>query len=72
MIDRQLTRRLVFPIPDLWMIGVAATTALYGLAGLQLYISAAILLLWLLPSAILCAYICPKLVFPASGSRTND
>ncbi len=94
MIHHQLTQRLVIPIPDLWMVGVAvllgkgivlllhrqqdrhlwtaqrrrrilaglvAMTALYGLAGLQLYISAAILLPWLLPSAMVWIYLFPAL-----------
>lgn len=83
-----LTQRLVVPIPDLWMIGLAAllgkgvviicdrrrlnrkpiqrhqiwvgtvaAIAGYGLLGLQLYISGAVLLPWLLPSAVLCAYV---------------
>ena len=105
MIHHQLTQRLVIPIPDLWMIGVAAllgkaialrlrhqpdqrrstalerkriitklaiATALYGLIGLQLYISAAVLLPWLLPSAVLWVYVIPVLVLPKSGRRIND
>jgi hypothetical protein len=80
-----LTQRLVVPIPDWWMVGIAAlvgkglvilgdrrnppirprrqrliraaiASAVYGLVGLQLYISAAVLLPWLLPSAVFWAY----------------
>jgi CHASE2 domain-containing sensor protein len=73
-----LTRRLVFPIADLWMVGVAALlgkgiqlllqrqhlspqrqlalvvsgTTAYGLLGLQVYISAAVLVPWFLPSTV--------------------
>ncbi len=76
MLHHLLTQRLVIPIPDLWMIGIAAllsqgvvmawrnpsitrrqgyflllgTTAVYGLVSLQLYLSAQILLPWLLPT----------------------
>ncbi|MDF5709915.1 MAG: hypothetical protein PUP90_20165 [Nostoc sp. S4] len=87
MIHHFLTQRLVIPIPDIWMIGVAiifskiavfalkkqsylsaklrlqiiiaslgAVTA-YGIAALQLYISAAVLLPWFLPSSIFLAYV---------------
>ncbi|OUL33449.1 hypothetical protein BV372_16500 [Nostoc sp. T09] len=89
MIHHFLNRRLVIPIPDIWMIGVAIILAkitvlivriqprlslsrrrqimagavgaviLYGLAGLQLYISAAILLPWFLPSSVFLAYVLP-------------
>ncbi|MDJ0734322.1 MAG: CHASE2 domain-containing protein [Nostocaceae cyanobacterium] len=81
-----LTRRMVIPIPDFWMIGMAAilgkitvyllqkksklshvkiiigslgAVILYGIVGLQLYISAAVLLPWLLPSAVFLAYVLP-------------
>lgn len=84
-----LTHRLVVPIPDIWLIGVAivfgkiAVTILkqkshltkvrrqqiiagsvgavvvYGIVGLQLYISAAVLLPWFLPSAVFLAYVLP-------------
>lgn len=83
MLHHLLTQRLVVPIPDLWMIGVAAllgkgvnlvlikyhhsrqrraiglsvATAAYGLAGLQFYISAGVLLPWLLPSAVFWVYV---------------
>lgn len=83
MVHHLLTQRLVVPIPDLWMIGVAAllgkgvklvlmkhhlkrqrwtiglslATAAYGLAGLQVYISAGVLLPWLLPSAAFWVYV---------------
>ncbi|MDX2240022.1 MAG: CHASE2 domain-containing protein [Leptolyngbyaceae cyanobacterium bins.302] len=83
-----LTQRLVVPIPDWWMVGLAAligkgvvlgisysqrngkriqryqilggtvgAIAIYGLVTLQLYISGAILLPWLLPSGIFLIYI---------------
>ena len=86
MIHHQLNRRLVIPIPDLWMLGIAvllakgaqlrrrsgwtakqrlsefvAATLLYGLISLQLYISAAVLLPWLLPTALFGAYVLPAL-----------
>ncbi len=83
-----LSRHLVVPIPDIWLIGVAiilskiAVTTLnhkshvtkrrqqiiagsvgavvvYGIVGLQLYISAAVLLPWFLPSAVFLAYVLP-------------
>jgi hypothetical protein len=89
IIHHQLTQRLVTPIPDLWMIGVAvllgkgtvlwlnsqlqttrkqqkqyilvfvSATILYGCISLQLYISAAVLLPWILPVSIFGAYILP-------------
>lgn len=85
MLHHFLTRRLVVPIPDLWMIGVAAllgkgtalalqnraithrqrslllvgTTATYGIISLQIYVSAAILLPWLLPSVTFCLLVSP-------------
>ncbi|PSB24999.1 CHASE2 domain-containing protein [Stenomitos frigidus] len=83
-----LTQRLVVPIPDWWMIGLATligkgvvigihsaqrqgkrihryqilggtvgASAIYGLATLQLYLSGAILLPWLLPTGLCCTYI---------------
>jgi hypothetical protein len=93
MVHHQLTSRLVIPIPDLWLVGIATllgkgialwlnnpnrqpwtrsqrlrfaaiggmAIALYGLIGLQLYISAAILLPWMLPSAIVWLYLLPAL-----------
>lgn len=87
MIHHLLTQRLVVPIPDLWMIGVAVllgkgttlvlikhhrqrqrwaiglslVTAVYSLAGLQIYISAAVLLPWFLPSAAFWVYVLPAL-----------
>jgi len=83
MIHQLLTQRLVAPIPDLWMILVAAflgkgirlillynpsqrhklvkwlgcATAVYGLIGLQVYISAAVLIPLVLPSAVFCNYV---------------
>ncbi|HEY9602931.1 MAG TPA: CHASE2 domain-containing protein [Allocoleopsis sp.] len=82
MIHHFLNRRLVVPIPDLWLIGVAAVlgrltvefwanhslrkhqlwfmligvTSIYGLVGLQVYISAAILLPWVFPIVTVWAY----------------
>jgi hypothetical protein len=83
MIHQLLARRLVVPIPDLWMILVAAVlgkgirltlldnpsqrqkllkwlggaTAVYGLIGLQVYISAAVLIPLVLPSAVFWNYV---------------
>ena len=85
MLHHLLTQRLVVPIPDLWMVGVAVlvgqgavlalqhrhlrrrqgylllvgATAAYGLLSLQLYISAAILVPWLLPSITVWIYALP-------------
>jgi hypothetical protein len=89
MTQHFLTRHLIIPIPDLWLIGIAAivgritvfllkkkssldptykskiiTTStgvvvFYGLLGLQLYISAAVLLPWFLPSSVFLAYVLP-------------
>jgi hypothetical protein len=84
MLHHYLTDRLVIPIPDLWMIGLAAllgrgtvllrqgrsirrqgllqlagATALYGVISLQVFISAAILLPWLLPSIVYWLYVLP-------------
>jgi hypothetical protein len=81
-----LNRRLVVPIPDLWMLGVAAVlgkglslllrsrgqrwpwwlilvaaSGVYGMLSLQLYISVAVLLPWLLPSAAFWIYVLPAL-----------
>ncbi|MEB3218510.1 MAG: CHASE2 domain-containing protein [Nostocales cyanobacterium 94392] len=80
-----LEQRLLVPIPDLWMIGIAifvgkylsfqiqknrwkyllivvASTTIYGLVSLQIYLSPiAIVIPWLLPSATLCIYILPAL-----------
>lgn len=82
-----LNRRMVIPIPNLWMIGVAiifgkttffllkrqpkwtsqhrtqiilaaiAFSSIYGIASLQLYISSAVLLPWLLPTSVFLTYI---------------
>lgn len=82
-----LTRRLVIPIPNIWVIVVAVilgkvtvfalkhqshlsptqrrqiiagslgAVIVYGVVGLQLYISAAVLLPWLLPSSVFLAYV---------------
>jgi len=81
-----LTRRMVIPIPDILMIGIAiifskitvlilkrksklsylqiipgslAAIIFYGVVGLQIYISAGILLPWFFPSAVFIAYILP-------------
>jgi CHASE2 domain-containing sensor protein len=89
MIHHFLNRRLVVPIPDLWLIGVAALlgkftaknwesaalrrrqewamillggTAVYGLVSLQVYISAAVLLPWVLPTVTLWTYVLPVLL----------
>lgn len=100
MTHHQLTNRLVIPVPNLWMVGIAvllgkatvlllhrqqerqhwtrqqrvryiagfvSATTLYGIAGLQLYISAAILLPWLLPCAIVWAYVLPALRKPTDA-----
>jgi hypothetical protein len=88
MLYQFLTQRLVVPIPDLWMIGMAAllgkgtvllfqerfrqqrsqwiillasTTAVYGVVSLQLYLAAAILLPWFLPSITFWTYVLPEL-----------
>jgi hypothetical protein len=99
-IHHLLTQRLVMPIPDLWLVGLAALlgkgvavygqrqqqsanwnlrrrnrfgwglvlgTATYGLVGLQLYISGAVLLPWLLPSAVVWSYALPILRKKANG-----
>ncbi len=82
-----LTRRMVIPIPDIWIIGLAiilskitnyllkqklkfsqkkaipasiGAVIIYGVAGLQIYISAAILIPWFLPSAVFLAFTLPK------------
>ncbi len=85
LVHHFLEQRLVIPIPNLWLIGVAALlgkgavlmlennsktqknaiillllfllTLIYGIATLQIYISAAILLPWLLPSLTFWIYI---------------
>ncbi|AFZ03965.1 CHASE2 domain-containing protein [Calothrix sp. PCC 6303] len=89
MTQHFLTRHLVIPIPDLWLIGLAAilgritvfllkkkssidptyrtkiiaistgVVVFYGLLGLQLYISAAVLLPWFLPSSVFLTYVLP-------------
>ncbi|NJN02734.1 MAG: CHASE2 domain-containing protein [Leptolyngbyaceae cyanobacterium RM1_1_2] len=94
-----LHRHLVVPLPDLWLVGLAAligkgtalwvsgaatastawirrrrrrlallaiAIALHGLIALQLYISALLLVPWLLPSALLLAYLVPPLWFNPS------
>jgi hypothetical protein len=87
MIHHLLAQRLVIPVPDLWLVGVAAllgkgatlvlrkqdrqrqrwaiglasATVAYGLVGLQVYISAAVLLPWVLPSAAFWIYVLPIL-----------
>ncbi|MGP1374900.1 MAG: CHASE2 domain-containing protein [Almyronema sp.] len=88
-----LNRHWVVPLPDLWLVGLAAllakaltlwlspaaaqrwqkggvlvsAIALYGLAVLQLYISGLILIPWLLPSAVILAYLAPPLL----SSKSN-
>jgi hypothetical protein len=85
MTHHLLTQRLVVPIPDLWMVGVAVVigqgvvliwqhrplrrrqgylglvggTAAYGWLCLQLYLSAAILVPWLLPTITVWIYALP-------------
>lgn len=89
-IHHLLTGRLLIPVPDLWMVGVAvllgkrvmywqqqhqwtrkrrmwfslnlvSASALYGLIGLQLYISASVLLPWVLPTIVIWTYVLPTL-----------
>ncbi len=88
MIHHFLNRRLVVPIPDLWLIGVAVLlgkltttigknvvkqnrqfwwmliigTSIYGLVSLQVYLSAGVLLPWLLPTVTFCTYVFPLLL----------
>jgi hypothetical protein len=85
MLHHLLTRHLIVPLPDLWMIGIAAivgqatvlllrrqpitrragylwllgATAAYGIASLQLYVSATLLIPWLLPSLTFWLYAWP-------------
>ncbi|NJL46412.1 MAG: CHASE2 domain-containing protein [Leptolyngbyaceae cyanobacterium SM2_5_2] len=85
MVHHLLTQHLIVPLPDLWMIGVAAiagqttvlvlrrqpitrragylwvlgATTAYGIASLQLYVSAALLIPWLLPSLTFWVYALP-------------
>ncbi len=47
-----------------WALGLISFPLIYGLIGLQLYISAAILIPWLLPSATFLIYIWPSLNRP--------
>ncbi|TVP65885.1 MAG: CHASE2 domain-containing protein [Leptolyngbya sp. LCM1.Bin17] len=87
MVHHLITERLVVPIPDVWLILVAAVggkalalymqgrsprpayvvialgaaTVGYGLVSLQLYISGAVLLPWLLPSLTVWLYCLPAL-----------
>ena len=97
MFHHFLKQRLVVPIPDLWMIGVAAllgkgtallleqnqrrsrssgamllvsATAVYGVVSLQLYIGAAVLLPWFLPSLTLWSFVLPVLL--RKPSRTFE
>ncbi|OZH52852.1 histidine kinase [Hydrocoleum sp. CS-953] len=97
LVHHFLKQRLVIPIPNLWLIGVAAVlgkgvvlmldnssnsktqkkeiillllfllTLIYGLVSLQIYISAAILLPWLLPSLTFWIYIFLYLINPKSS-----
>ncbi|WP_258002501.1 hypothetical protein [Fischerella thermalis] len=87
MLHHFLTRRLVIPIPNIWMIVLAiilgkitvivinnqphlnstrrqqirtasaGAVILYGMTGLQVYISAGVLVPWLLPSSVFLAYV---------------
>jgi hypothetical protein len=41
------------------LVGLVSATSLYGLVGLQVYLSAGILFPWILPSAIFWAYVLP-------------
>lgn len=89
MIHHLRQQHLVVPIPDIWLVGLAAligkglqlklgppaattcrqqrrrwlglitTTGLYGLGTLQLYITAGVLLPWLLPSTLIWIYVLP-------------
>ncbi|MGV0027008.1 CHASE2 domain-containing protein [Phormidesmis priestleyi] len=79
MIHHFLTNHLIVPIPDMWMILIAALlvkgatlkwtkrprflllglTMGYGLVCLQLYLTAMLLLPWLLPSIVLLTYTLP-------------
>jgi hypothetical protein len=90
MVHHFLTQRLVTPIPDLWMIGIAAlfgkalssqlrrqhrttqqrfqilagltsATAVYGLVSTQIYISAALLIPFVLPSTMFWVHLLPIL-----------
>lgn len=45
--------------PTLGVLILGITTLSYGVISLQLYITAAILLPWLLPSAVVCSYLMP-------------
>ncbi len=91
MVHHILQRRFVIPIPDLWMLGIAAivgkgtvlflkrrervkrrwfmlATAIYGLVGLQLYITPGIVMPWLLPSVLFWIYSLPAMKRKANGS----
>ena len=79
MVHHFLSRRLVIPVPDLWIMMVAAiaakgvslsswkrkryilivSTGFYSLLSLQLFISAAVMLPILLPSAIVWSFFLP-------------
>ncbi|NJR57029.1 MAG: CHASE2 domain-containing protein [Acaryochloris sp. CRU_2_0] len=86
MVHHLLSKRLVMPIPDLWMIGIAVLlgkgvtlgirsgrspryvlvglwggTLVYGIVSLQVYVSSAVLLPWLLPSLAVWGYVFPAL-----------
>ncbi|HEY9646200.1 MAG TPA: CHASE2 domain-containing protein [Chroococcidiopsis sp.] len=86
--DAYRQQRLVLPIPDLWLMGVAVIAGKaiaillassrprrspwrwgllalplgYGVLSLQLYITAELLLPWLLPSAVVVLYVLPPLL----------
>jgi cobalamin biosynthesis protein CobD/CbiB len=90
MIYQFLNRRIVIPVPSLWLVlpaaplglavawlikrwkrlrqqrwrwtvGLVVSVLIYGLLGLQLYISAGVLLPWVLPSTLFLAYVLPTL-----------
>jgi hypothetical protein len=52
-----LKQRQLKPTLGIFILGI--TTLSYGMISLQLYIIAAILLPWLLPSAVVCSYLLP-------------
>jgi hypothetical protein len=52
-----LKQRQLKPTLGILILGIA--TLSYGAISLQLYITAAILLPWLLPSAVACSYLLP-------------
>jgi len=99
MVHHFLKQRFVIPIPNLWLIGIAALLGkgvvlmlenptkkqqqetillllfllniIYGLVSLQIYISAAILLPWLLPTLTFWIYIFLYLINPGKEGTGN-